>query len=514
MPRRRHAALILVALSALAACSAGPSTRPVIAVRGDGAESAQAAVPSGPREVPPLEDFEQGGLTWSSCTEETESRMAGTAPAGDHEYECARLTVRLDASNRPGRGSLGVALLRVGTGGTPLVVVGDAEGEPGTLKAARLAAVLPAEVLSTFTLIGVDRRGTGQSDGVQCVPNSARTAIVEADPADPTSEDLQEAFTKASQECVIDLENRLTAVDSWRTAADLEQLREALGVPHLNGIGVGEGSRVLTTYASRYPDRIGRLVLDGAPDPTLDAQGVAEARAVAAGEAFAAFEKDCVLRGCPLGATATSRFTALLEALRDAPLRGEDVDLTPGTATVAVLVGLADRSRWPQLADALVAAEGGDGSKLTAFVAPLLVDQDDSPPWLDAGIVTTCNDTTTRIPPERVNSLTADWREKHPLFGAYFARKLLTCGPFPVPQAVQVPKLVGAPPVLVLTSAADPVTPAAGGERAAQALPAGVVVAWQGSGHGALGQSVCATTAAQEFLVNAKVPVSGTVCPP
>ncbi|WP_447006576.1 alpha/beta hydrolase [Saccharothrix isguenensis] len=503
---------MLAALSALAACSAGPSTRPVIAVHGDGEEPSTASVPSGPREVPPLEDYEANRLAWSKCTDSTNARMGGTAPAG--EYECARLTVRLDAPSRPGRGSLGLALLRVGTGGSPLVVLSDADGEPGTLKAARLAASLPPQVLSRFTLIGVDRRGTGESDGVQCVPDVARVEIVESDPGSETHDELSEAYTLASRECVLDLENRLTAVDSWRAAADLEQLREALGVPHLNGIGIGEGSRVLSLYASRYPDRIGRMVFDGAPDPTLDVPAVAQTRAVAAEETFSAFEKDCVVRGCPLGADATSRFKALLESLRDEPLDGRGFDVTPGTATVAVLAGLADRSRWPALADALVAAEGGDGARLSAFVDPLLADGEEGPPWLDAGIVTGCNDTTTRIPPERVQGMAADWRTKHPLFGAYFARELLTCGPFPVPQPAKVPKLVGAPPILVLTTAADPVTPREGSERAAQALPAGIVVGWQGGGHGALGQSACAMKATEEFLVNAKVPTSGTVCPP
>ncbi|MFE2751917.1 alpha/beta hydrolase [Actinosynnema sp. NPDC059335] len=505
---------MLVALSALAACSAGPSTRPVIAVHGDGGEPSVAATPSGPRDVPPLESYETPGLSWSTCTDSARARMRGAAPAGDWEYECARLTVRLDVPSRPGRGSLGMSLLRVGTGGSPLVVVGEAGGEPGTVKAARLAASLPPSVLSTFTLIGVDRRGTGESDPVQCVPDAARIGIVEADPGAESHEELADAYTLASRECVLDLENRLPAVDSWRASADLEQLREALGVPHLNAIGIGEGARVLTLYASRFPDRIGRMVFDGAPDPTLDVAAVAETRAVAAEEAFSAFQKDCVIRACPLGAGATDRYRALVESLRDRPLRGAVFDVTPGTAAEAVLAGLADRNRWPALAEAIVAAEGGDGAKLAAFVEPLLVGREDDPARLDAGLITGCNDTTTRIPPERVIGMTEDWRTKHPLFGAYFARQLLACGPFPVPQAVKAPKLTSAPPMLVLTTASDPVTPREGGERAAQALPAGVVVAWQGGGHGALGQSACATKAAEEFLVSAKVPTNGTSCPP
>jgi pimeloyl-ACP methyl ester carboxylesterase len=514
VPRRRHATSMLVALSALAACSAGPSTRPVIAVHGDGDEPSSVAVPSGPREVPPLESFESPGMSWTPCTDSARSRMGSSAPAGTWEYECSQVTVRLDVPSRPGRGSLGLSLLRVGTGGSPLVVVGEAGGEPGTLLAARLAARLPATVLSTFTLIGVDRRGTGESDPVQCVPDAARVGIAEADPGAESPEELADAYTLASRECVLDMENRLPAVDSWRASADLEQLREALHVPHLNAIGFGEGSRVLTLYASRFPDRIGRMVFDGAPDPTLDPTAVAQTRAVAAEETFSAFQKDCVIRACPLGAGATDRFKALLESLRDKPLRGDDFDLTPGTATAAVLAGLADRSQWAALADALVAAEGGDGAKLRAFIEPLLLGRDEDPPRIDAEIITGCNDTTTRIPPERVAGLTEDWRTKHPLFGAHFARELLACGPFPVPQQVKVPRLVGAPPVLVLTTATDPVTPREGSERAAQALPAGVVVGWQGGGHGALGQSACATRAAEEFLVDAKVPSSGTVCPP
>ncbi|MBM7810584.1 alpha/beta hydrolase [Saccharothrix algeriensis] len=512
MPRRRRAALLLVALSALTACSAGPSNRPVIAVHGEG-DQTRAATPTGPREVPPLESY-RSTLAWSPCTEQTRARMGSSAPAGGGEYECARLTVTLDAPSRPGRGNLGMALLRVGTGASALVVVGDPDGEPGTLKAARLAAALPPAVLSTFTLIGVDRRGTGRSDGVQCVPEGARVDVVESDPASPSHDELLEAIGRASQECVLDLENRLPAVDSWRTAADLERLRDALGTPHLNAIGIGDGSRVLTLYASRYPDRVGRMVFDGAPDPTVDVPGVAEARAVAAEATFTEFGEDCAIRSCPLGADAAKRFTALLSALRTKPLRGAELDLTPGTATTAVLVGLADRARWPALAEAIAAAEGGDAAPLTGFALPLVLDDEDGLALFDPGFVIGCNDTTTRIPPESVAGLVESWRDKYPLFGAWHARRLLLCGPFPVPQPEPVPALTSAPPVLVVTTANDPVTPQGGSERAAQALPAGVVVGWQGSGHGALGRSSCAAQAVEEFLVNGRAPAGGTVCPP
>lgn len=515
MPRRRHAALLLplVVMTALSACSAGPSIRPVIAVLGDSGPTS-ASAPSGPQPVPELEEGKDGTLNWQECTDSTVLRLGSTAPRSSNTYQCARMPSVLDAPSRPGRGSISVAVLKVGTGKTPLVVVSDADGEPGTLKAARLGASLPPEVLSTFTLIGVDRRGTGKSDGVQCVPSSARLDIVEFDPAKTDHTELRTAITTASQECVLDLENRLTAMDSWRAAADLEKLRDLLGTSTLNAIGVGDGSKVLTLYASRFPTRIGRMVFDGAPDPTLDTIGASEAESVAAEATFDAFAKDCAIRGCPLGANAKAELTALLEQLRTSPGRSLGISLTPGTALQAVLVGLADRGRWPALADALAAAKAGDSAGLTALVEPLVADVDENPPRLDAALVTGCNDSATRIPPDRVTVLTQDWREKHPLFGAMYAHRLLLCASFPVPPPVKVPALVGSPPILVLSTANDPVTPQQGTERAVGALPAGVLIGWQGGGHGALGQSECATAAAVAFLVNAKVPANGTVCPP
>ncbi|HEX8864845.1 MAG TPA: alpha/beta hydrolase, partial [Lentzea sp.] len=56
--------------------------------------------------------------------------------------------------------------------------------------------------------------------------------------------------------------------------------------------------------------------------------------------------------------------------------------------------------------------------------------------------------------------------------------------------------------------------PAPGTEHTAQRLPGSVLIGWQGSGHGALTLSGCATTAVRDYLIDAKVPSNGTVCPP
>lgn len=509
----RRAALVLLAASVLTACSAGPSMRPVIAVKGEESQPVDQSTLAGPQPVPPLGEYRADSLPWSPCTEQMRDRLRPNPPAGDQTYECARMTAVLDPPGRPGRGSLSVGLTRVGTGKSALVVVSDPGGEPGTVKAVRLAAALPKELLTTFTIIGMDRRGTGRSEGMSCVPPATRAQLIEYDPAQPEQSSLVVASGEAAQECVLDLEGRLTAFDSWRAAADLERLRDHLGTERLNAIGVGEGSRIITTYAQRYPNRIGRTVLDGAPDPTLDQVGVLESRAAAAEATFEAFARSCRASGCAL-AKPRDDVNALLTQLRASRIRGEHVDLTPGSALNAILIGLTDRARWPFLADAIAKARAGDGSGLFSLLNPLVNDLDGNPPRFDAGLLIGCNDTATRIPPDRVKALATDWQGKHAMFGTLFARQLLHCSPFPVPTTNKLDPLKSAPPIVLLSTADDPATPASGTEHAAQRLPGSVLIGWQGSGHGALGLSGCATTAARDYLVEAKVPTNGTVCPP
>lgn len=64
------------------------------------------------------------------------------------------------------------------------------QGEPGTIKAARMAASLPPEFLTRFSLIGVDRRGSGSSEPVRGIQENIRLDIINADPAAEDLEDL------------------------------------------------------------------------------------------------------------------------------------------------------------------------------------------------------------------------------------------------------------------------------------------------------------------------------------
>lgn len=516
-PVRLSALAVTVALALLAGCTVGPSQRPGLVVAGT-APQQTTAPPTKSSALPPLERPSRSTVGWTDCGTNTRQRLDPITLPPALTFQCARVVSALDSPSAPGEGLVRLQLLKVGQGVTPLLVVNDLDGLPGTLYAAELAAQLPAAFLSTFSLIGVDRRGTGTSDPVHCIPATDREQIVDYDPTDTDLGGLLDASLDASQQCILALDTRSAALDTQRNAEDVETVRQQLGVDHIDAIGHGEGSRVLTSYANRFPTHVGRLVLDGSPDPTLDATGTAKAQAASAEATFTAFAADCQSRGaCPLGGTPEATLQQLLAQVKAKPeALPDDSELSNGTALNAVLAGLADRTRWPALATAIARARGGDGSALAAFIAPVVAGSEtDDPPRLDADLASGCNDQRDRLAPAQVSATMKAWTGAFPLFGGLLAQSLLLCGPWPVPnQPLPKPTAKGAPPILVLSTANDPVTPGTGSQRTAQELDSGVLVNWLGSGHGALGQSACATQAAQHYLINGTIPANPTTCPP
>jgi pimeloyl-ACP methyl ester carboxylesterase len=506
--------VVTLVSAALAGCTTGPSMRPEVVVN-DGPSPQQRPVNATKVPLPPLEEPKSPTIRWTDCDEDTRTRLGDRPVSVDLRFSCARVPTTLDAPDLPDRGVARISVLKVGTGPIPLMVVNDIDGDPGTLYAARLASTLPPELLQRFSLVGVDRRGTGQSMPAQCIPGSVRDQLVNQDPGADSIEAVIDAARQAGQQCAIELDSAQNALDSWRAAGDLEELRIQLGMNNLNAIGHGEGSKVLSEYAVRYTAQVGRFVLDGVPDPGTDAAAALDAVAAGLQSTVDAFGVDCASRGCALGADARGAVTRLVDKLRTSPLTTQDgSEIGPGLALYAIASGLAERARWPELADAITAAGAGDASKLTAFAAPFVEDTRLKPSRLDGTIATKCNDSATRLPSDQIVQFSKIMRDKYSLFGGLVAQQLAWCSPWPVrSEPLPAAGSAGAPPILVASTATDPVTPAQGTSRAADQMPSAVEVSWQGAGHGALGVSPCVTDAMRGFLLDGKIPNDGTLCP-
>jgi pimeloyl-ACP methyl ester carboxylesterase len=483
------------------------------------APTATTTAPPDPNVLPGLED-QRSAIAYTDCTADLLEGVAGVVPAGRNlTAGCGLLEVPVDR-DQPTLGDTRVGVLRVGAADAPdtrppLVVVGDSATDPSARHAGRLAAQVPDDVLATFQLIGLDRRGAG-NDLLDCAPPDARAAIVDANPSasdEGRLSGLLEQSRSIVQDCYLLLSGALSSYRTAASAGDLERLREALGVARLNVLGVGDGAAAVASWASAHPTSVGRVVLDGPADLAADQPALAESRATAAEAAFDVFATGCTSApGCPLGPDPRGTANALLTRLTTQPLAAADGDrLTAGAALAAIRTGLSEPSTWPALAQAIATAGAGDPSGLLVRLAPALGPRG----TFDGALATSCNDTARRLTPPEVSQLAQTWRADHPLFGAAAAQQLLACGPWP---AVAAPTPTAAlpadaPPLLVLGTAADPRASQDGARKTAQLLGRGLFVGWQGAGTGAFPRSACITSVVSRALVDATLPRDGTVCP-
>jgi pimeloyl-ACP methyl ester carboxylesterase len=515
------ACLLLCLVALLTACTAGPSQRPPVAVRGDHMPAPPSRSEPAPTPPPlPEPDSAHSTVTFRDCRGARDAASVATPPDRTLRVECTQLTVEADPA-QPGLGRTRVGLVRVRLADAPddrppLLVVGDSATDPSAVHALRLAAQVPLGLLQRYTLVGLDRRGAGV-DELDCGSAYARVAILNIDPgADPPAASLNALLEQARsvvQDCYLVHTGALGGFRTDSTASDVEQARTALGVGRLSALGVGDGAAALAGWARTHPAAVARLVLDGPPNPALDDPDATESRARAAEATFDAFAGACAAGPeCPLGADPRARVLQLVDRLRAQPLAATDGRrLTAGMAVAAVLLGLGEPAGWPDLATALGAADGGDPAPLLDRLAPLLAGSG----GFEASLATACNDARRRLTPGEVAALTQRWGETYPLFGPTLAQRLLVCGPWPTPAGVPpAGPGAGLPPVLVIGIAHDARVPLDDSRRLAEATAGALFLSAQGAGTGAYPRTPCVTAAVDAMLVDGMLPADGTLCPP
>ncbi|GAA0895359.1 alpha/beta fold hydrolase [Pseudonocardia zijingensis] len=511
---------LLGLVAVLAACTVGPSERPPVAVRGENVPAAPGQTTPTPPPVLPEPEPQSANIPFFECTEDTLVTLVEPVPADRNlQVDCGELTVPADP-DQPSLGAVTLGVIRVGEAGAPadrppLLVLGDSTREPSTRHAAIMAGQVDPALLQHFTLVGLDRRGAGE-DILHCAPDDARAALVDAD-AESTGEGglalLLEQARAVVQECNLTLDGGLGSYRTAATAADIELLRAALGVEQLSAVGVGDGATALSAWARAAPRSVGRLVLDGPTHPTQDEPDLTASRAAAAEAALGAFGVACSARpDCPLGADPRATIEALLNQLKRQPLvSAEGERLTAGATVTALLAGLGEPRRWPGLAAALAAAHAGDPVPMLTILAPLT-----GPRGLfDGMLATSCNDAQRRLAPGEIGDVAQRWTSAYPTFGSTFALRLLACAPWPTGRkATQAGQAEGAPPILVIGTAADPRGSLDGSRRTADSLATARFVSWQGAGTGAYPRTSCVSGIVDSMLLYGVVPDSGTLCPP
>jgi pimeloyl-ACP methyl ester carboxylesterase len=445
-------------------------------------------------------------------------------------FVCARLDVPLDYSD-PGGKTIAISVNRLPVKSASgrigaLVVNPGGPGGSGLDYARAGSAIVSESVLERFDLVGFDPRGVGESTPVKCLDEEETDRYIAADgsPDTPAEErrlaDLSKQFGERCVERSGDLIGHVSTVEAAR---DLDILRAVLGDERLNFLGKSYGTYLGATYAELFPDRVGRLVLDGALDPKLTSAALNKGQALGFERALTAFVDDCITRsGCPLPggrARALAAVDALLERIdrRSLPAQ-QDRPLTQGQAMLGLAYGLYDEGFWPALRQALDQATQGDGSTLQVL-ADAYAHRDSSGRYqgnaFAALYAVNCLDRAEESRLAVVRATAHRLEKAAPVFGDYLVWSSLPCGLWPVPStskphAVQAE---GAPPILVVGTTRDPATPYAWAVSLAKQLAAGRLLTYVGDGHTAYSRgSRCIDAAVNGFLLEEKLPAEGTRC--
>jgi pimeloyl-ACP methyl ester carboxylesterase len=324
-----------------------------------GTATSDATVPPDPA----LARFYQQEPSWSRCQ--------GTARGLD----CAAVTVPLDWS-QPAGTTITLALARHRASGVrqgTLLVNPGGPGASGIDFAAAATQVFSPEVTRSYDVIGWDPRGVGKSSPVRCRPPAGWASEVALDISPDTPAELaavQQADRRDGAACLSAAGPLLSHVDTLSTARDLDVLRAVSGQTKLLFYGASYGTRIGAWYAETFPTRVGRMVLDSAVDPSLDAAAADLGTAEGLERALDAYLAGCPSRGsCPLARLSTKAARARIKALVDQadsrPMRTSGSRSAYQADVVIGIIGpLYDPADWPVLDRALAPALTGDGTGL------------------------------------------------------------------------------------------------------------------------------------------------------
>ncbi|MDX6571678.1 MAG: hypothetical protein QOC86_834 [Gaiellales bacterium] len=325
--------------------------------------------------VPAMANSPAAGLKWGTCAD------ADAAAAG---WQCATFKAPKDYGN-PGAGWFKIAVTRLPakdqahrTGALFINYGGPGGDAVATTQA--IGTELFGPVNDHFDLVAFDPRGVGQSTpAIDCAVNQETQGLYSKPFITPENLDVKALIAKDKayiKRCVSLNKRVLPYVSTANVARDMDGIRAAMGDRKLNYFGFSYGTFLGATYASLFPDNYRAMVLDGPVDansyintPSADLREQSAGFERAIGRFFAActgLQSLCNFGPVdPLhGYDAQASFDALVDRANASPIPVPDgrAAVTGDDLIAALSYSMYAKQLWPILAQALSAANAGDGT--------------------------------------------------------------------------------------------------------------------------------------------------------
>lgn len=329
-------------------------------------------------------------VDWGRCRQR-ELRKAGV--------RCGFVTVPLDYDNPTGRKiKIAVSRVRHTTRAYRGVMLINPGGPGGSgLAMSTYGSLMPRRSGAAYDWIGFDPRGVGASrPALSCKPHyfhADRPPYVPRNGADIA------AWTRRARSyadaCGAKYGSLLEHMKSVDTVLDMEMIRRALRARRISYYGYSHGTYLGQVYATLFPDRVRRMVLDSNIDPTKTWAESTSAQTLAFQRVYDEFFRWVARHRATyhLGRTAEAvqrHYLRQRRLLRDRPAAGV---LGASEFDDALVVAGYTEPTWPDLAAALSALVNrdnarplirwwrlvdtpGDDNQYAAFLATLCTDEE------------------------------------------------------------------------------------------------------------------------------------------
>ncbi|MFT4219075.1 MAG: alpha/beta hydrolase [Microbacterium sp.] len=511
MRNTRRALTVVACLAAASLCLSGCVYASIPAQAPPASESA----PDVTGVDPTLLSYYSQRVEWESCAT---------------GFDCAKVTVPLDYGDSS-KGDIELAITRSrATNGDALGSLLVNPGGPGASGVSfvqeNLSGAVGSDLEAAYDVVGFDPRGVGESTAVRCYDTAEMDEYLFGIPqaqrgTDAWTAEVDAANRAFAEACDQNSDGILPYITTENAARDLDVLRGVLGDAKLTYLGYSYGTFLGATYAGLFPQRVGRLVLDGAVDPTISGLDLGTTQAIGFESALRAYLASCLeTEECPFRGTvddAISDVQSLLATVDRDPIEASDGRMLGGSNLMsAIVTPLYAEQNWPALTEMFTEVLEGS-AEFAFYLVDLYSDREDGE-YLsnstEAFRAYNCMDYPLVDDQAQLDAASALLEEKAPTFAPYWD------GPDPCEQWLYTATgtrepiaAEGAAPILVVGTTNDPATPYEWSVALAEQLSSGVLITRVGEGHTGYNKgNDCVDSAVEAYFLDDVVPDGDLRC--
>ncbi|KAF7336666.1 AB hydrolase-1 domain-containing protein [Mycena venus] len=464
-------------------------------------------------------------------------------------FECSLLEVPLDYSSSAA-GTASIAIARYPANCTkseyrgPILLNPGGPGGSGIDYVIAAGASIATIIGEQYDIVGFDPRGVSYStptvsffqtevERALWMPPSKNNIVYPSLNQTADAVAIQWARAQLVGQLAVNRnqENYIQYMTTDNTARDMLRITEAFGFDKLQYWGVSYGSVLGSTFAAMFPDKVGRVVVDGVLDMNAWFTANLTLEMGDTNKDLQTFVDGCAAAGpdaCAFHASSSAEVAAKLDAL-SAAIKAQPVPvITPvsyGIVDYTFLRNFIFQALYSPydtfvgLAQSLADLARGNATTMYAAteVPPFECQCNSTTPFheneYEAAIAVACGDALPEN--DTVAQLQAFYASEATVssFADMWGNWRIVCSGWKLHREN---RFKGKPSFLHLAcNTADPVTPLVGAKSTADAFPGSVLLTVDSPGHTSVNaHSTCSYGYLREYFQNGTLPAPGTVCRP